>query len=154
MQKKTPPGPSNSGGIADLPLFRTLLAICQKYQEPSFWEVMDSCFISICKFGSFKNPFETITTLPELYFRFRRFILLVQTTKVIVMNHDSSTSSWKPWRRVWLDLILSTRDKYINCNLNPPKKFTSNSKTLSLNISSPHWTSLKWSWRPSQLAWE
>ena len=29
-------------------------------------------FINICKFGSFKNPF-------ELYFRFRRFILLVQT---------------------------------------------------------------------------
>ena len=32
----------NRGGIADLPLLRTLLAICQKSQEPSFWEVMDS----------------------------------------------------------------------------------------------------------------
>ena len=30
------------GGIVDLPLLRTLLAICQKYREPSFWEVMDS----------------------------------------------------------------------------------------------------------------
>ena len=30
------------GGIADLPLLRTLLAICQKLREPSFWEVMDS----------------------------------------------------------------------------------------------------------------
>ena len=30
------------GGIADLPLLRTLLAICQKSREPSFWEVMDS----------------------------------------------------------------------------------------------------------------
>ena len=28
--------------MADLPLLRTLLAICQKSQEPSFWEVMDS----------------------------------------------------------------------------------------------------------------
>ena len=29
-------------GIADLPLLRTLLAICQKSQEPRFWEVMES----------------------------------------------------------------------------------------------------------------
>ena len=29
-------GPLNRGGIADLPLLRTLLAICQKYQEQSF----------------------------------------------------------------------------------------------------------------------
>ena len=34
--------PLNRGGIADLPLLRTLLAICQKSQEPSFWEVIDS----------------------------------------------------------------------------------------------------------------
>ena len=32
----------NRGGIADLPLLRTLLAICQKSREQSFWEVMDS----------------------------------------------------------------------------------------------------------------
>ena len=32
----------NRGGIADLTLLRTLLAICQKSREPSFWEVMDS----------------------------------------------------------------------------------------------------------------
>ena len=37
------------------------------------------CFVSICKFSSFKNLFVTITSLSELYFRFRRFILLVQT---------------------------------------------------------------------------
>ena len=32
----------NRGGIADLPLLRTLLAIRQKSREPSFWEEMDS----------------------------------------------------------------------------------------------------------------
>ena len=32
----------NRGGIADLPLLRTLLAIRQKSREPSFWEVVDS----------------------------------------------------------------------------------------------------------------
>ena len=76
-------GPLSRGGIAHLPLLKKLLAICQKSREPSFWEVMDSCFSSICKFGSFKNPFPTITSLSELYFRFRKFILLVQTKKVI-----------------------------------------------------------------------
>ena len=35
-------GPLNRGGIADLPSLRTLLAIHQKSQERSFWEVMDS----------------------------------------------------------------------------------------------------------------
>ena len=35
-------GPLNSGSIADLPLLRTLLAICHKPWEPRFWEVMDS----------------------------------------------------------------------------------------------------------------
>ena len=34
--------PLNRGGISDLPLLRTLLAICQKSQGPSFWEVMNS----------------------------------------------------------------------------------------------------------------
>ena len=33
--------PLNRGGTADLPLLKTLLAICQKSQEPRFWEVMD-----------------------------------------------------------------------------------------------------------------
>ena len=83
----------NRGGIADLPLFRTLLAVRQKSQELSFWEVIDFCFISICKSGSFKNPFAMITSLTELYFRLRRFILLIQTKKVISMNYGSSPRS-------------------------------------------------------------
>ena len=35
-------GPLNRRGMADLTLLRTLIAICQKSQDPSFWEVMDS----------------------------------------------------------------------------------------------------------------
>ena len=50
------------------------------------------CFISICKFGSFKNPSAMITRLSELYFRFR-FIQLVQRKKVISKNYGSSRSS-------------------------------------------------------------
>ena len=33
---------ANRGGTADLILLITLLTSCQKSQEPSFWEVMDS----------------------------------------------------------------------------------------------------------------
>ena len=73
----------NRGGIADLPLLRTLLAIRQKSREPS---------LAYAKLGSFKNPFAMITSLSELCFRFRIFILLVQTKKVISMNYGSSTS--------------------------------------------------------------
>ena len=72
--------PLNRGGKADLPLLRILLAIPQKFREPSVWEGKDSfCFRSICKFDSFKKPFAKITGLSELYFRFRRFTLLVKT---------------------------------------------------------------------------
>ena len=37
-------GPLNRGDIADLTLLKTLLATCQKSQEPSFWELIDSFF--------------------------------------------------------------------------------------------------------------
>ena len=83
-------GPLNRGGIADLkPVLRTLLAIRQKSQESSFWELMDSCFNSISKFGSFKNPLAMITSLSEVYFRLRKFILLIQTKKAISRNYGS-----------------------------------------------------------------
>ena len=38
----------NRGGIADLSLVRTLLAIHQKSREPSLWEVMDSFVLVAC----------------------------------------------------------------------------------------------------------
>ena len=86
-------------------------------------------FTSICKFGSFKSPFALITSLSELYFRFRRFILLAaQMKKVISMNYGSSISIWKPWRWVRFDLIFTLKGVYTNSNLNPTTKFTSSSR--------------------------
>ena len=122
----------NRAGIVELPLLSTLLAIYQKSREPSLWEVMNSFLISIGKFGSFKNPFAVITSLSELYFRFRRFILLVQMKKVISINYGSSTSCWKPWAWVRLDLILLMKDIYIDSNLNPLTKFTSSIRSTEL----------------------
>ena len=40
-------GPLKRGGIADLPLLRTILAIHQKSQEPSFWKVIDSFILLV-----------------------------------------------------------------------------------------------------------
>ena len=72
------------------------------------------------------------------YLNFRiRFILLLQTKKVISMNYDSSTSSWKPWRWVRLDLIFPMRDIYINSNLNT--EFTKSSKSSKFKYILP-WT--------------
>ena len=42
MQKTTPSVPLNRGGIEDLPLLRTQIAVHQKSQEPSFWELVHS----------------------------------------------------------------------------------------------------------------
>ena len=81
-------GPLNRGGIADLPLLRTLLAICKSPRAKFLGSDGLSCFSSVCKFGSFKNPLATITSLCEL----GRYIPLVQTKKVISMNYGSSTS--------------------------------------------------------------
>ena len=45
----------------------------------------------------------------------------------ISINYGSSTSSWKPCRRVMLNMIFSMRDIYISSNLNLLTKFTSGS---------------------------
>ena len=120
-------GPLNRGDIPDLPLLWTLLAIPQKSRGPRFRGVIGLfCFISIYTFRSFKNPFATIINLSELYFTFR-FILFVKTKKMISMNYHS----WKPWRWVKFDLMLTIKDIYINTNQNPLTKFTSSSSSRS-----------------------
>ena len=92
-------------------------------------------FISICKFCCLKNSFGTITSLSELYFRFWRFILLVQMKKEVSMNYGSSTSSCKPWRWVRLDLIFLMRVTYNNSTRNPLAKFSNSSRRTSLKSS-------------------
>ena len=87
-------------------------------------------FIGICRYGSFKNSFATINSLSEHYFRFRGFILLVQIKKVISMSYGSSTRSWKLWRWVRLDLMLTMRDVYINSVLKPLTIFASSSRSI------------------------
>ena len=49
----------NKGGIANLPLLRTLLAVLEKSRKPNLW---------VDKFDIFKNHFPIIIGQPELYF--------------------------------------------------------------------------------------
>ena len=127
MQKTTPPGRWTEE-VSRFTFFENTISNSRKVLRAKFLESdVLFCFISICKFGSFKNPFATITSLSELYLRIRRFFSLVQMKKVISMNYGSSTSSWKPWRWMRLDLIFPMRDIYINSNLNT--EFTKSSKS-------------------------
>ena len=146
-------GQSTRGGTADLLLLRTLSAIRLKSCEPSFWVIIDSCFISLSKSDSLNNLFATITTLSELHSRCRRFMLLVQTKELVSMSYGSSTSNLKPRRWMKLDLLFTMSDVSINSNVDPFTKFSSSSSSRNLKIQS-HGTFLKWSRKSSQSAQE
>ena len=85
--------PLNSGGITHLPLLRTLLAICQKSEVPSFWEVIDSFVLS-----TYASVVASRTLVQQLlaclnFTLDSEDLLLVQMKKMICMNYGSSTSS-------------------------------------------------------------
>ena len=48
---------------------------------------------------------------------------------MIFLDYGSSINSWKPWKWVRFDLILSVRKIYINSNLNPLTKFSSSTRS-------------------------
>ena len=118
-------GSLNRGGIAGLLLLRTLFI-------SNLPKVLRATFLgsdTLVLVAYLFKPLALITSLSELYFRFRRFILLVQMKKVISMNYDSSTICWKPWRWVRLGLILTMRDIYRYFDQNPLREFTSSRST-------------------------
>ena len=84
----------NTGGLTDLPLFRILLAIYQKYWEPSFWKVMDS-FVLL----AYASLAASRTLLQQLL-ACLNFTLdsedLSFWNKCDSMNYGSSKSNWKP----------------------------------------------------------
>ena len=86
-------GPLNRGGIADLPLLRTLLAIRQKSREPSFWEVMDSfVLVAYASLAASRTLLQRLLACLNFILDSEDLILLVQTKKVISMDYGSSTS--------------------------------------------------------------
>ena len=80
--------------MADLPLMRTLLAICQTSQEPSLSEVMDSfVLLTYASLAASRTLLQQLLTCLNFTLETDPFILLVQTKKVIYMIHGSSKSS-------------------------------------------------------------
>ena len=92
MQKSTS-GLLNRGGIADLLLLRTLLAIHQNSQEPSFWKVMDSfVLLAYASFAASRAFLQQL--LACLNFTLdSEDLLFAQRKKLISKNYGSSKSN-------------------------------------------------------------
>ena len=119
--------PLNRGGIADLLLLRTLLAIRQKSRQPSLWEVIDSFVLVVyASLATSRTLLQRILVCLNFSLEFEDLFCWCRQKKWFLVNYGSSTSSWKLQRWVRLDLIL---------------------------IPDPD-TSLKWSRRSSQSAQE
>ena len=140
--------------LADLPLLRTLLAICQKSQEPSFWEIMDSfVLLAYASLAASRTLLHHLLaclnfTLQSedlsFWYKWKKWFLWTMVAAQAVENHGDE------WGLTW----------YFLCGIHtsiPTWTHSQNSlaaaEAPSLKISS-HGTSLKWSQRPSQSAWE
>ena len=68
--------------------------MAEKPQEPSFWEMMDSfVLLAHAILAASQTLFLTITSLFELYLKFKEFILLIQMQKNISKIYSSITNS-------------------------------------------------------------
>ena len=86
-------GPLNRGGIADLPLLRTLLAIRQKSREPSFWEVMDSfVLVAYASLAVSRTLLQRLLACLNFTLDSEDLFCWYKRKKVISMDYGSSTS--------------------------------------------------------------
>ena len=115
--------------MTDLLLLRTTLAIRQKSRQPSFWEVVNSFdLLTYTSSAASRTLMQQLLDCLNFPLDSSDLFCWYKGKKVISMNYGSSTSSWKKWRWVRLDLVLTMRDIYINSNLKPPTKLTSSSR--------------------------
>ena len=118
----------NRGGIADLLLLKALLAISQKPWEQSYWEVMDS-FV-LLTYASSTAPRTLLLHLlacltftldsEDLFcwYKSKKWFVQATTAAKAAANHGVKLSD-----------ICNEGHIYINSNLNPLTKFTSNSRS-------------------------
>ena len=147
-------GPLNRGGISDLPLFRTLLAIRKKSRKPSFREVMDSfVLLAYASLAASRILLQWLLAClnftlesEDLSFCYKRkkWFRWTMAAAQEAGNHGGE------WGLTWYFLwgIYTSVPTWIHS-----QNSLAAVETLSLKISS-HGTSLKWSRRPSQPAWE
>ena len=80
-------------GMAELHLSRTLLTICQKYQGPSFWEVMDSFFlVAYGRLAASRNLLQQLLASWNFTLDSEDSFCWYKRKKVISINYDSSRS--------------------------------------------------------------
>ena len=86
--------PLNRGGVADLPLLRTLLAIRQKSQEPSFWEAIYSfILLAYVSLAASRTLLQRFLALLNFTLESEDLSFWYRQKKVISMNYGRSTSS-------------------------------------------------------------
>ena len=133
-------------------LKNALLAICPKFQEPSSWKVMHSCFISICKVFSFKKLLQLLLAClnfildsKDLFCWYKRkwFLWTMAATQAAENHEDEWGLTWWLWWGIYTSIPTWI---YSQSSL-------SAAEAVSLKISF-HGTSLKWSQSLSQLAQE
>ena len=83
-------GPLNRGGIADLPLLKTLLVICQKSRGPSFWEVMDS-FVLLA--------YASLATSKTLFQRLLACLNFILDQKVYPFGTNEKSDFYELWQQ-------------------------------------------------------
>ena len=124
-------GSLNRRSIADLLLLRTILAICQKSCEPSFWEVIDSfILLAFASLAASRTLLQWLPACPNFPLDSEDLFCWLKWKKK--NDFYELWQLWNPQRWVRLDLILTMRDIYINSNLNPLTKFISSSRTTKL----------------------
>ena len=90
--------------------------------------------ISVCKFGSFKDPFATDTSLSSLSeLQIQRIYSVGTNKKSDFYELWQQHKQLGPWRWVRLELIFTMRDTYISSNLNLLTNFTSGSRKTEFN---------------------
>ena len=106
----------NGKGITDLPLLRTLLAICQKSWEPSFWEGMDGLVLL-----AYTSLAVSSTFLQQLL-----ACLSVTLDSTDSVGANEKSEFYELWQRKLKTMKMSEAwpDVRINSNLNLLTKYT------------------------------
>ena len=110
-----------------IPIEKTPLLRSER-KVSSFWEVI--VLLAYASLAASRTLLQQLLVCPNFPLYSEDLYCWLKTTKVIPMNCHSSTSSWKPWRWVRLDLILLMI--YINFSLNLPTKFMISSRSNQL----------------------
>ena len=129
-------GSLNRGGIAGLLLLRTLLPICQKSWEPSFWEVTLFCFSSI----SFQALLHWLLACLNFtldsedlfcWYKWKKWFLWTMTAVQSAENHgDEWDLAWYLQWGIYTDILTRTHSDNLLAAAEAPSLKISSSGVL------------------------